>query len=81
MLMARGKSAAYVNDGKIYVVGGFHNDFTSPNYKEVFDPKTQTWKPEPRPDVANEGTYEPDGRSHRFSSCCVIDNVYWWYED
>ncbi|XP_010471669.1 PREDICTED: F-box/kelch-repeat protein At5g49000-like [Camelina sativa] len=52
MLMKRNYPAVNVVDGKIYVAGGFDEEFDSKwmkvdssNWMEVFDPKTQSWEP------------------------------------
>ncbi|KAL1218707.1 F-box/kelch-repeat protein [Cardamine amara subsp. amara] len=44
MLVKRNCPAANVFDGKIYIAGGCE-DNSSSNWMEVFDIKTQTWKP------------------------------------
>ncbi|KAG7543224.1 Kelch-type beta propeller [Arabidopsis thaliana x Arabidopsis arenosa] len=84
MSMAMENPAAYAIDGKLCVVEGS-------NYKDIFDPETQTWKPENRPPFAlappEEYLREYRGRNlwirhHGTSFCgCMIDNVYWWYKD
>lgn len=46
MLVPRGNSAAGVFEGKIYVAGGCESD-NGEDRGEIYDPKTQTWKPFP----------------------------------
>ncbi|XP_010496652.1 PREDICTED: putative F-box/kelch-repeat protein At3g24610 [Camelina sativa] len=48
MKVARASAAANVVDGKIYGFGGCQ-EVNSPNWAEVFDPKTQTWDSLPLP--------------------------------
>ncbi|CAL9225026.1 unnamed protein product [Arabidopsis halleri] len=84
MSMAMENPAAYAIDGKLCVVEGS-------NYKDFFDPKTQTWKPENRPPfaLAPPEEYLPEYRGRNLwirrhgtsFSGCMIDNVYWWYKD
>ncbi|XP_010468799.1 PREDICTED: putative F-box/kelch-repeat protein At4g35120 [Camelina sativa] len=49
MTVARKRANSAFMDGKIYVIGGTVESSSSLTWAEVFDLKTQTWKPLPRP--------------------------------
>ncbi|CAH8264025.1 unnamed protein product [Arabidopsis lyrata] len=49
MTVPRKRAKSAFIDGKIFVIGGIEKELSSMNWAEVFDPKTQTWKPLPSP--------------------------------
>ncbi|CAH8329569.1 unnamed protein product [Eruca vesicaria subsp. sativa] len=54
MRVARASAITGVVNGKIYVVGGCQHKYSSEDWGEVFDPKTQTWEalmPPPEEDI------------------------------